>query len=84
MNQIAARISDEGDQKVLSALKRKQGKKVVGVQQAAILKREEKKFKNEANILFFHYISWSLTHGGIRAGNLQLGQKVFFPEHKQK
>ena len=27
MNQIAARISDEGDQKVLSALKRKQGKK---------------------------------------------------------
>jgi len=56
MNQIAARISDEGDQ-VLSALKRKQGKKVAGVQQAAILKRAEKKFKNEANISFFHYIS---------------------------
>jgi len=83
MNQIAARISDEGDQ-VLSALKRKQGKKVAGVQQAAILKRAEKKFKNEANISFFHYISWSLTQRGIRAGNLQLGQKVFFPEHKQK
>lgn len=30
MNQITARISDEGDQKVLSALKRKQGKKVAG------------------------------------------------------
>ena len=83
MNQITARISDEGDQKVLSALKRKQGK-VAGVQEAAIFKRAEKKFKNEANLSFFHYISWSLTHGGIRAGNLQLGQKVFFPEHKQK
>lgn len=57
MNQITARISDEGDQKVLSALKRKQGKKVAGVQEAAILKRAEKKFKTEANISFFHYIS---------------------------
>lgn len=56
MNQITARISDEGDQKVLSALKRKQGK-VAGVQEAAIFKRAEKKFKNEANISFFHYIS---------------------------
>lgn len=57
MNQITVRIPDEEDQKVLSALKRKQGKKVVGMQEAAILKRAEKKLKNEANISFFHYIS---------------------------
>lgn len=44
MNQIIVRIPDEGDQKVLSSLKRKQGKKVVGMQEAAILKRAEKKF----------------------------------------
>ena len=43
-----------------------------------------KKFKNEANISFFNCMSWSLTHEGIRARNLQLGQKVFFPKHKKK
>lgn len=44
----------KGIRRLLSALK-KQGKKVAGVQEAAILKRAEKKFKTEANISFFHY-----------------------------
>lgn len=61
---------DEGDQKVLSALKRKQGKKVA-VQEAAILKRAEKKFKLKLTFHSFTILAESLTtHGGIRAGNL--------------